>query len=271
MATMLSKVSKTFISVFFALTILSPAHAAESGTISVTVEQLNELIEARVNEILLKNNLIGESRFSAFEENLRWYSQKQAAEKNKAEMARKSRTAKNLPPIDTMDHIYGDVNAPVKIIEYSDFECPYCRQFHPTMLKVVDDSEGQIAWVYRHFPLDFHDGAMPKAMMSECVASAVGNDAFWEFTNEVINLKATDAKTIMAMGIKHGLSEAAATSCLEDNVLKAQIEAEMAAGSAAGVTGTPGNFVISGSNIEAMPGAVPYEGVMETVNKYLKN
>ena len=184
MATMISLVKKAVIGIIFAVSLSSPVFAAESGAINVTVEQLNQLIDARVTEILLQNNLIGDGRFKAYEENLRWYSQKQAAEKNKAEMERKSRAAKNLPPIDTMDHIYGDANAPVKIIEYSDFECPYCRQFHQTMLKVVDDSEGQIAWVYRHFPLDFHDGAMPKAMMSECVASAVGNDAFWEFTKQ---------------------------------------------------------------------------------------
>src|SRR3989344_533240 len=72
-------------------------------------------------------------------------------------------------PIDDTDHIRGDKNAPVKIIEYSDLECPFCKRFHPTLQQAVDEYKGKVAWVYRHFPLDaLHSKADKEAEAAEC-------------------------------------------------------------------------------------------------------
>ena len=59
-----------------------------------------------------------------------------------------------MKPVSDGDHILGDKNASVKIVEFSDTECPFCKRFHTTMQQVVKDNNGQVAWVYRHFPLD---------------------------------------------------------------------------------------------------------------------
>jgi hypothetical protein len=88
-----------------------------------------------------------------------------------------------VPPVDANDHVLGNVEtAQVTIIEYSDFECTFCAKYHPTLQKIVGESNGNIAWVYRHFPLtQIHPHAMERAIASECVAKIKGNDAFWKY------------------------------------------------------------------------------------------
>ncbi len=97
--------------------------------------------------------------------------------------------AKNLAykPVDKDDHIRGSVDAKVKFIEYSDFECPFCKRHHPVMQKIVSAYSGNdVAWVYRHLPLvSIHPKAQPLAEASECAAELGGNDGFWAFADAV--------------------------------------------------------------------------------------
>ena len=93
--------------------------------------------------------------------------------------------AKNVRPVSAeRDHIYGNPDAPISLIEYSDFECPYCKRFHVTAKSVVEAFDGKVNWVYRHFPLAFHNpGAQKQAEASECASELGGNDAFWKYTD----------------------------------------------------------------------------------------
>jgi hypothetical protein len=84
------------------------------------------------------------------------------------------------------DHIIGNPNAPILIIEYSDLECPYCKKFGETMKEIVAESNGQVAWVYRHWIV--HQGAVAKAAAAECVAKLNGNDSFWKYIDLVFGL-----------------------------------------------------------------------------------
>jgi predicted DsbA family dithiol-disulfide isomerase len=90
------------------------------------------------------------------------------------------------------DHIVGDPNAPVVVVEYSDLECPYCKKFGATMKEIVAESNGQVAWIYRHWIVhtDTSKGqnALPKAAAAECVAKLNGNDAFWKYIDLVFGL-----------------------------------------------------------------------------------
>lgn len=88
------------------------------------------------------------------------------------------------------DHLMGSENATVKIIEYSDYECPYCKMFQPTLQKIVEESNGTISWVYRHWPI--HSGSFEKLVAAECVAKIRGNDAFWEYTDLLFGLLKTE-------------------------------------------------------------------------------
>lgn len=85
------------------------------------------------------------------------------------------------------DHIRGETDAEVVVVEYSDFLCPYCTQFHDTMKQVVDTYDPQeVSWIYRHLPIpQLHPEAPRYAQASECVADIGGNDAFWSYADHV--------------------------------------------------------------------------------------
>lgn len=84
------------------------------------------------------------------------------------------------------DHIIGSPTAPIVLVEYSDFQCPYCKMIHPSLTQIVAESNGQIAWVYRDFPLyQIHPEAENAANAAECIAAQKGNDAFWNFEKAI--------------------------------------------------------------------------------------
>lgn len=91
------------------------------------------------------------------------------------------------------DHIIGNPDAPVLVIEYADLECPYCQKFEETMKEVIAESNGEVAWIYRHWIIHVGTGqnALPKAAAAECVADLKGNDAFWQYINLVFGLMNT--------------------------------------------------------------------------------
>ena len=76
----------------------------------------------------------------------------------------------SVPAVAADEHIRGDKNAAVTIVEYSDFQCPFCSRFHPTMQQIMTDYKGKVRWVFRHFPLSFHPNAEPAANASECAS-----------------------------------------------------------------------------------------------------
>ncbi len=94
-----------------------------------------------------------------------------------------------LSDVSSNDHIKGRMDAPVALVEYSDLECPFCKQFHnvtldPIMTPYLD--AGSVSWVYRHFPLNRHPKAPKEAEASECAAElGGGNDMFWKFADKV--------------------------------------------------------------------------------------
>lgn len=93
----------------------------------------------------------------------------------------------NITPYDEdKDWLRGDENAPISIIEFSDIDCPFCKRFHPTMKQVLEDYDGQVNWVYRHFPLPtLHPDAPRKAAAAECAGHIGGNNTFWAFVDSL--------------------------------------------------------------------------------------
>src|SRR3990167_11318401 len=99
-------------------------------------------------------------------------------------VAQQTGDLEQMKPISKDDHIRGNPDAPVKIVEYSDTECPFCKRFHDTMKQVMDEygKTGKVAWVYRNFPLDqLHPKARNEAIALECAGDQGGNDPFWAY------------------------------------------------------------------------------------------
>lgn len=99
----------------------------------------------------------------------------------------KDANLEKMAPVTAADHIRGDINAPVKVVLYSDLECPFCKRFHGTMQDIMKAySTDKVAWVFRPFPIaQLHPKAVKEAEAAECAAEIGGNDAFWKFIDKV--------------------------------------------------------------------------------------
>lgn len=179
------------------------------------------------------------------------------------------------------DHIRGNPDAPVKIVEYSDFECPFCKRFHETMKQVMDEygKDGQVAWVYRHFPLDqLHPvKARKEAVATECAAELGGNDAFWKYADRFFELtpsnNQTNIDTVLPQIAKEiGLDDAKFASCLASKKYDAHIEENVQNAVATGGNGTPWSIVV-GKNGKQYPlsGAQPYTSVKQLIDLALQD
>jgi protein-disulfide isomerase len=171
-------------------------------------------------------------------------------------------------PVDAKDHIRGNPNAPIVIVEYSDFECPFCKNFHETMNKIMDKygSDGKVAWVYRQFPIEqLHPSAPRIAEASECVAELAGNDAFWKFSDQVFGERGVNEPTNMSrlteFATTAGVDATAFNACLEDGRTKKLVTEDMTDGINAGAKGTPYSVVTVGGQEGVINGAQPYEYV----------
>lgn len=159
-----------------------------------------------------------------------------------------------LRPVDQKtDHIRGDINAPITIIEYSDLECPFCKVFHQSMMPVFEKygPENKVVWVYRHFPLDrIHQQARPEAIATECATLLGGNDAFWKLHDKIFTVTTSndglDMSLLPTFAKEIGLDEAKFNACLTDKAMADKVEADYQNGLDIGVTGTP--FIIMINN-----------------------
>lgn len=183
-------------------------------------------------------------------------------------------------PITSEDHIRGNPNAKVFIVEYSDFECPFCKRFHNTMKQVMDEygASGQVAWVYRQFPLEqLHPvKAMREAVISECVAELGGNDAFWQFADEFFAVTPANNQTNLDVVIpeiinKIGLSQSAIDECAASGRYDEHIQNDIQNAIETGGRGTPWSVVVA-PNGETFPlsGAQPYNSVKQLIDLALK-
>ena len=184
-----------------------------------------------------------------------------------------SETAKAIRAVDETDHILGNPGASVTIIEYSDYQCPFCQRLHPTLERIVEESDGQVRWVYRHFPLtQIHSQAQRSAVAGECVAHFAGNDAFWSFSKTLLNNQSSlGDEYYIAQAAKLGVDGSAMETCLDSNEFAERVSADSQNAIAAGGRGTPFSVVIDAEgNAFPFSGALPYEYVKNIIDQALE-
>ena len=177
-------------------------------------------------------------------------------------------------PVTGEDHIRGDINAPVKIVEYSDTECPFCKRFHGTMQEVFAEygKSGKVAWVYRHFPLDsLHSKARKEAEATECAAELGGNDKFWSYLDRLMEItpanNGLDPAELPKIAAYVGLDTAKFNECLSSGKYAQKIEEHVQNATVTGGNGTPWSIVV-GKNGKKYPlsGAQPISAIKQLID-----
>ncbi len=181
----------------------------------------------------------------------------------------------NIAPVSAEDHIRGNPDAALVIVEYSDLECPFCKVFHNTMRQIMSEYDGKVAWVYRHFPIpQLHHKAPHEAEASECAAELGGNIAFWQFVDEVFKRTnsndSLDPAELPKIAGDIGLDTVKFNSCLSSGKYTEAIQKSAEAAVEAGARGTPYSVIISGDQKVVINGAEPIESVRAKIDSLLK-
>lgn len=181
-----------------------------------------------------------------------------------------------LKPVSAEDHVFGNKDAAITIVEYSDLECPFCQRFHPTVEEVVKAYNGKVNWVYRHFPLGFHANAQKEAEASECAAGIGGNDAFWKYIDALFKRTTSNGTgfaldKLAPLAKELGMDEKKFQECLDSGKYTEKVNKNFTEGQAAGIEGTPGGFIISKDGRSTpIGGAVPAEVLKASIDKLLQ-
>jgi len=169
------------------------------------------------------------------------------------------------------DHRKGPADATITIVEYSDFDCPFCSRFHDTMNELVSTND-DVAWVYRHFPLEqLHPQAEAVALASECVGDIAGEAAFWSFTDGYFAARGAQDTTphdvlVPRLANEAGVSTANLQECLTSGRMQSDVQADIDNAIATGGRGTPWSILI-GPTGKTYPinGALPSAAIQQVI------
>ena len=178
---------------------------------------------------------------------------------------------------DSSDRILGNPDAPVQIVEFSDLECPYCKQFHATMRQIMNEygKDGKVAWIYRHYPIaGLHPKAEKEARAAECAFELGGNEKFWAYIDRVFEITPSNnglADEELPNIAEHvGLNRKAFVDCLVSGKHASRIASDIEDALNAGAEGTPYSVVIvGGKNFYPVGGALPFTQMKTIVDQAL--
>jgi len=193
-----------------------------------------------------------------------------AEREEEARKAAEARTAQLAASIEGRP-FRGSADAAVTIIEFSDFQCPYCTRGAATVEEILERYPNDVKFVFQHFPLGFHPWAKPAAIAANC-AGLQNPDAFWtlhdayfkdqkQLTTDNVVAKSEGYLAGSGIDMKTWENCAADTNSAEYKAEAANVDADMALGQALGVTGTPGFFV----NGEFLNGAQPIDAFVPLI------
>ena len=167
------------------------------------------------------------------------------------------------------DAVLGDINAPITIIEFSDYECPFCARFYsntlPQLKKEYIDT-GKVRLIYRDFPLSFHQDAQKAAEATEIARELGGEGKFWEMHDKIFeNQQAIAIEDLLGYAEEIGLNKNKFEEILNSNKYQNEVQKDFQDGQKAGVQGTPTFFI----NGQILVGAQPFEAFKQIIEEEL--
>lgn len=258
--------SKLTVAILIGVFITGTSNAQE-----IDKNTINELVQQEVKRIF-----DSEEFDAAVAKGIQNFIDTQRQAQQQAQIKQQNERIGLLRPVDpAIDHISGEIDAPVTLVEYSDFECPFCKRLHPTVTQLLDDNPGKLRWVYRHFPLGFHNpGATKQAEATECVAELQGNAAFWQYSDLIYQRTSSNGNgfpltNLQPLAVEIGVDGEAFAECMESGRMTGRVQQDIDNGVAIGVSGTP-TAVIQNRSGEArmVSGARPLselQGIVDTL------
>ncbi len=187
-------------------------------------------------------------------------------------------TESKLKPITASDHILGNPDAPVKVIEFSDTECPFCKQFQATMHRIMNvyGKDGRVAWVYRQYPIaEIHPKALKEAEATECAGELGGNAAFWAYLDTIFEVTPSndnlDPAELFTIAQTIGLDRLKFESCLASGKYTAHVAENIQEAISVGAEGTPWTIVVAANGkLYPLAGGQPYAAVKSLIDVALQ-
>lgn len=193
------------------------------------------------------------------------------------EKQQKAQAVANQPgsgdPVDVSiddDAVKGDKNAPVTIVEFSDYECPFCARFfqntYPQILSEYIDT-GKVKLVFRDFPLSFHRNARPASIAAECVREQKGDDGYYEYHDKIFENQSAGlgADNLKKWAGEVGADAAQFAECLDSEKYGDEVDKDFKDGQSYGISGTPGFFI----NGRKVSGAQPFSVFKSIIDEEL--
>lgn len=164
------------------------------------------------------------------------------------------------------DFIRGNPNAPILMIEYSDYDCPFCKQYHATLKQIMDEYgvTGKVAWVYRQFPLaELHPNSPKISEAALCVGSIGGNDAFWKFSDTLYDSHDLDEVTnitkLPEFAAEAGVPMEKYVDCMNNRQMEEAVKKDITDGFNSGARATPHTILMVGDKEAIISGAQSYD------------
>ena len=158
--------------------------------------------------------------------------------------------------------VRGDKNAPVMLVEFADYQCPYCKKIYPELRLLEQQFKGNVAFVFKDFPLDMHKYALKAAEAARC-AGAQGK--YWQYHDLLFQNEELDKEQLKQYARDLSLDQARFNTCLDSGQEAAAVQKDVEEGKALGIAQTPGFFV----NGHFFNGAVPYATLRDLVQQQL--
>lgn len=183
----------------------------------------------------------------------------------------------SIPAVTEADYIKGNPNAPIMIVEYSDYECGFCHRFHATMNQIMNEygANGDVAWVYRQFPI-LGQSSLELSEAAFCVGELGGDSAYYAFSDKIFSREPgtrANLASLSEFATEAGVDKAKFEECVASDRQLAKVSEAIEGGRNAGIQGTPYSVIMVGDQQAVINGAQPYsviKGMVDTLLKQLE-